>query len=84
MFCQESTEQYYKLVTTLYKNLPLLFTCAITKSQEELEQLHRELRRSKSELQLLQESTEKWRRQLDSLDTQLEQEIASRRLEIKV
>ncbi|KAK2177182.1 hypothetical protein NP493_614g00022 [Ridgeia piscesae] len=41
-------------------------------------------RGSKSELQLLQESTEKRRRQLDSLDTQLEQEIASRRLEIKV
>ena len=40
--------------------------------------------RSRTELQLLQETVEKRRQQLDSLDTQLEREIASRRLEIKV
>lgn len=62
----------------------VLFSAQITTSHKELEQLTRETGRTKTELQLLQETTEKRRQQLDSLDTQLEQEIASRRLEIKV
>ncbi|KAI0228191.1 Centriolin [Lamellibrachia satsuma] len=71
------------LMSTRRRELTSL-TQQITTSHKELEQLTRETGRTKTELQLLQETTEKRRQQLDSLDTQLEQEIASRRLEIKV
>ena len=56
----------------------------ITASHEQVDHLNHAMGRNRAELQLLQETVEKRRQQLDSLDTQLECEIASRRLEIKL
>lgn len=52
--------------------------------REELEEMSREVGRSKAELQLLQDTLKKRHRQLETLDSEVQEEISKKRKDIKV